>query len=138
MSATCEGLSLLWAWGDGAPCRAGALRQYGAQPGSREVAERRPPSPQAWGGRLAPQTCVLASEPDGVRHLVAAGSSAGAGATFRTRPREAVPAPAACPVLCYSRLYLHLGYVGGASHLSSPASCSPQEETGARLLLAWI
>lgn len=54
------------------------------------------------------------------------------------RPREAVPAPAACPVLCYSRLYLHLGYVGGASHLSSPASCSPQEETGARLLLAWI
>lgn len=69
---------------------------------------------------------------------MAAGSSAGAGATFRTRPREAVPAPAACPVLCYSRLYLHLGYVGGASHLSSPASCSPQEETGARLLLAWI
>lgn len=43
MSATCEGLSLLWAWGDGAPCRAGALRQYGAQPGSREVAERRLP-----------------------------------------------------------------------------------------------
>lgn len=30
------------------------------------------------------------------------------------------------------------GYVGGASHLSSPASCSPQEETVARLLLAWI
>lgn len=54
MSATCEGLSLLWAWGDGAPCRAGALRQYGAQPGSREVAERRPPQPTGLGWAACP------------------------------------------------------------------------------------
>lgn len=60
------------------------------------------PTGLGWGACL--KTCILASEPNGVRHLVAAGSSAGAGAASGNRRREAFPVPAPCPVLLQQAL----------------------------------
>lgn len=112
VSARCEGLSLLWAWGRLCSLQSGGPEAIRGSSSIQGGGGAQTPCPQAWGGGFALQTCVLASEPNGVRHLVAAGSSAGADATSRTRPREAFPAPAPCPVCCYSRLYRHLGLRG--------------------------